>query len=275
MIRRILPSAGIYLGALLLGIFSLFPFAWMLITSVKDDSNILTETPVFIPTELDLSRYAEIFTGEFARAFVNSAIVSAGTVALGVGVSVLAGYSLARFRVPLRRYLLVLVLSVQMLPLVVLIIPLFVVMRTAGLLDSYLGLILAYMSFTAPLAVWMMRGFFQSIPPDMEDAAMVDGATRMGAFLRVVLPVAGPGIAATAIYAFIIAWNEFLFALTFISQEEMRTLPVALQSFIGRSDTDWGTVMAASVLFTLPVLIFFLFVHKRLTQGMATGALKG
>jgi len=264
----------LYSLAVSVGLFSLFPFAWMVITSVKSDGEIFTRTPVFVPSEPTLDRYVEVLTGPFLQALWNSTVVAFFTTGLGVGVAILAGYSLARFALPLRQYLLVLVLSVQMFPVIALLIPLFVVMRTLGLLDSYAGLVLAYLSFTAPLTVWMMRGFFQSIPPDLEDAAMIDGATRMGAFWRVVVPVAGPGIAATAIYAFILAWNEFLFALTFISDESMRTLPVALQSFIGRAQTDWGAIMAASVVFTLPVVLFFLFVQRRLTQGMVAGAVK-
>ncbi len=275
MRRSFAASLGLYAGAVALGAFSVFPFLWMVITSVKGSQEIFTRTPVFVPHSPTLGRYAQVLGGEFARALLNSVIVATGTTVLGVSVAVLAGYSLARFRLPLRRYLLMLILSTQMFPLVALIIPLFIVMRTLGLLNTYPGLILAYLSFTVPLAAWMMRGFFQSIPPELEDAAMVDGATRMGAFLRVVLPVAGPGVAATSIYAFIVAWNEFLIALTFISDEQMRTLPVALQSFIGRESTDWGAIMAASVIFTLPVIAFFLLVHKRLTRGMAAGALKG
>lgn len=274
MRRSISVNVGIYALAAAVGLFSLFPFAWMVITSLKSDSEIFTESPVFVPSDPTFGRYVEVLTGPFLQALWNSTVVAFFTTGLGVAVAILAGYSLARFALPLRRYLLVLVLSVQMFPVIALLIPLFVVMRTLGLLDSYAGLVLAYLSFTAPLTVWMMRGFFQSIPPDLEDAAMIDGATRMGAFWRVVVPVAGPGIAATAIYAFILAWNEFLFALTFISDESMRTLPVALQSFIGRAQTDWGAIMAASVVFTLPVVIFFLFVQHRLTQGMVSGAVK-
>ncbi len=273
--RRSIPAnVGIYALAAAVGLFSLFPFAWMVITSLKSNSEIFTESPVFVPADPTFGRYVEVLSGPFLQALWNSTVVAFFTTGLGVAVAILAGYSLARFALPLRRYLLVLVLSVQMFPVIALLIPLFVVMRTLGLLDSYAGLVLAYLSFTAPLTVWMMRGFFQSIPPDLEDAAMIDGATRMGAFWRVVVPVAGPGIAATAIYAFILAWNEFLFALTFISDESMRTLPVALQSFIGRAQTDWGAIMAASVVFTLPVVIFFLFVQHRLTQGMVSGAVK-
>lgn len=275
MRRSLTASVALYAAVFVIGAFSLFPFLWMLITSVKQDSEIFTSSPIFIPNSPTLGRYAEVFSdGNFVRALLNSTIIAVSTTVLGVAAAALAGYALARFRLPLRQYLLVLILSVQMFPLIALIIPLFIVMRTLNLLDSYAGLVLAYLSFTIPLAVWMLRGFFRSIPPDLEDAAMVDGATRMGAFLRIVVPLAGPGIAAASIYAFIAAWNEFLFALTFISEEQMRTLPVVLQSFIGRTQTDWGAIMAASVLFTLPVIIFFLIVHRRLTEGMVQGGVK-
>ncbi len=275
MRRSLIASLALYAAVFVVGAFSLFPFAWMLLTSVKNDSEIFAKEPVFVPGEPTLGSYAEVFAdGNFTRALLNSTIVASSTTVLGITVAALAGYALARFQLPLRRYLLILVLSVQMFPLIALIIPLFVVMRTLNLLDTYAGLILAYLSFTIPLAVWMLRGFFRSIPPDLEDAAMVDGATRMGAMVRIVLPLAGPGIAAASIYSFISAWNEFLFALTFITEEQMRTLPVMLQSFVGRTQSDWGAIMAASVLFTLPVIAFFLFVHRRLTQGMVQGGLK-
>ena len=275
MKRSPFASVAVYAAVLAVGAFSLFPFAWMLLTSVKKDSEIFTSEPVFIPDEPGLGRYAEVFAdGNFTRALLNSTIVAVSTTLLGIAVAALAGYALARFRLPLRRYLLILVLSVQMFPLIALIIPLFVVMRNLNLLDSYAGLVLAYLTFTVPLAVWMLRGFFRSIPPELEEAAMVDGATRMGAMVRIVLPLAGPGIAAASIFAFISAWNEFLFALTFITEDEMRTLPVMLQSFIGRTQSDWGAIMAASVLFTLPVVAFFLLVHRRLTEGMIQGGVK-
>ena len=276
MRRSPVASVVLYAAVLAVGAFSLFPFAWMALTSIKKNSEIFTREPVFVPSTPTLHRYVQIFTDSgFTRPLLNSTIVAGTTTVLGIAVAALAGYALARFRMPLQRYLLVLVLSVQMFPLIALIIPLFVVMRTLDLLNTYTGLILAYLSFTIPLAVWMLRGFFSSIPSDLEDAAMVDGCTRMGSLLRIVLPLAGPGIAAASIYAFISAWNEFLFALTFMSDERMYTLPVMLQSFVGREQSDWGAIMAASVLFTLPVIVFFLLVHKRLTQGMVQGGLKG
>jgi ABC-type glycerol-3-phosphate transport system permease component len=272
--RTFRGRVGIYAAALVAGMFAVFPFLWMILTSVKPNPEIFTATPVFVPSEIVLERYAAVLRRGFSDYLVNSIIVAVSTTVAGVAVAALAGYALARFRMPLRRYLLLLVLSVQMFPLVVLIIPLFVVMRNLGLLDSHLGLIIAYLSFTTPLAVWILRGFFKGIPPDLEEAAMVDGATRFGAFLRVVLPLAGPGLAACGIFVFIAAWNEFMFALTFINDQRLHTLPVALQAFIGRASIDWGAIMAASVLFTLPVVVFFLVVHKRLTKGMVAGAVK-
>jgi ABC-type glycerol-3-phosphate transport system permease component len=187
----------------------------------------------------------------------------------------MAAYALARLEVPLKRTLLMLILTTQMFPLVVLIIPLFVLMRNANLIGTYQGLVVAYLAFTVPLAIWIMRGFIVTIPEELEHAAMIDGATRVGAMFRVILPIAGPGLVATATLSFIAAWNEFMLALTFMNTEEKKTLPLVLQSFVGRGDTDWGAVMATSVIYTLPVVIFFLLLRKRLMLGMTAGAVKG
>jgi len=268
-------SVAIYAAAAVVGLFAVAPFAWMVLTSIKPDGDILSRTPVFWPSQPLFGRYGEVLGSGFGRALRNSLVVATGTTLFGVAVATLAGYALARFALPLRRYLLFMVMSVQMFPLVVLIIPLFVVMRTLGLLDSWAGLVIAYLSFTTPLAMWMLRSFFETIPKEMEEAAMSDGATRVGAMVRVVLPLAGPGLAATAIFSFIAAWNEFLFALTFVKEENLKTLPVALQAFVGQQQADWGLIMAASVLFTVPVIGFFLLVHRRLVSGMVTGSVTG
>jgi ABC-type glycerol-3-phosphate transport system permease component len=273
--RTVATRAGMYAMAVVLTVFSVFPLVWMALTSIKPRSEILTAEPVFWPSAPVWSRYADVIERGFATALVNSLVVTLSTVALGLLVAVLAGYTLARFDLPFKRYLLMVVLATQMFPLVVLIIPLFIVMRRLDLLGSYTGLVISYLSFTTPLAVWILRGFFQSIPEDLEAAALVDGCTRFGAIRRVVLPLAGPGIAACSIFTFISAWNEFLMALTFIQDDNRYTLPVALTSFAGRAATDYGAIMAFSVLFTIPVVIFFLSVHRRLTGGMIAGAVKG
>lgn len=275
MTRRRLGRIGIILAAVAVGAFAVFPFLWMVLTSVKPRPEILTATPVFVPSELVLERYVDVLRRGFATYLTNSLIVSVTTVVGGVAIAALAGYSLARFRLPLRRYLLLVVLSTQMFPIAALIIPLFVVMRNLELLNSLLGLVVTYLAFTTPIAVWILRGFFKGIPPEMEEAAMVDGATRVGAMVRVVLPLAGPGLAAVGVFTFIAAWREFFIALTFLSDESRFTLPLALARFEGLAHIDWGGIMAASVLFTAPVVIFFLLVHRRLTEGMVAGSIKG
>jgi ABC-type glycerol-3-phosphate transport system permease component len=273
--RRPGATVALYAAAVTVGLFAVAPFLWMILTSIKPEGEILRRSPTLWTAHPQFGRYSDVLHAGFARALRNSLIVATGTTVAGVAVAALAGYALARFDLPLRRYLLLMVMGVQMFPLVVLIIPLFVVMKALGLLDSWLGLVVAYLSFTTPLAVWLLRSFFETIPRDLEEAAMIDGATRFGAMVRVIFPLAGPGLAATAIFSFIAAWNEFLFALTFVKKENLRTLPVALSSFVGRSQADWGLIMAASVLFTVPVVLFFLAVHRRLTTGMVAGSVTG
>ncbi|MDQ1498157.1 MAG: N,N-diacetylchitobiose transport system permease protein [Actinomycetota bacterium] len=275
MRRRPGATVALYATAAVVGLFAVAPFLWMVLTSIKPEGEILRRTPSLWTAHPQFGRYSDVLHAGFARALRNSLIVATGTTIAGVAVAALAGYALARFDLPLRRYLLLMVMGVQMFPLVVLIIPLFVVMKALGLLDSWLGLVVAYLSFTTPLAVWLLRSFFETIPRDLEEAAMIDGASRFGAMIRVIFPLAGPGLAATAIFSFIAAWNEFLFALTFVKKEQLRTLPVALSAFVGRSQADWGLIMAASVLFTVPVVLFFLAVHRRLTTGMVAGSVTG
>ncbi len=272
---RQLRRAPLWAAVAIICLVSLFPFGWMLLTSVKPDSEIFTLTPKFFTTSPELSRYTSLWSTGFPRNFVNSLIVATGTTVIGTAIAATAGYTLARFRVPMRRYLLVIVLMVQMIPQVVLVIPLFIMIRSAGLLNSYPGLILCYLPLTISLGIWMMRSFFLNIPAEMEEAAMVDGASRLRAFYRVALPLAWPGLSASAIYAFITSWNELMFALTIMQDGSMQTLPVALNQFFAAYYNQWGGVMAASVIFSGPVIAFFLLVQRRLVQGMVVGAIKG
>jgi N,N'-diacetylchitobiose transport system permease protein len=272
---RRLRRAPLWVAVAVICLVSLFPFFWMLLTSVKPDSEIFTLTPKFFTTSPELSRYTSLWSTGFPRNFVNSLIVATGTTVVGTAIAATAGYTLARFRVPMRRYLLVVVLMVQMIPQVVLVIPLFIMIRSAGLLNSYPGLILCYLPLTISLGIWMMRSFFLNIPAEMEEAALVDGASRLRAFYRVALPLAWPGLSASAIYAFITSWNELMFALTIMQNSSMQTLPVALNQFFATYYNQWGGVMAASVIFSAPVIAFFLLVQRRLVQGMVVGAIKG
>jgi ABC-type glycerol-3-phosphate transport system permease component len=190
-------------------------------------------------------------------------------------VGALAAYALARWRFKITHLLLMAVLMTQMFPLVVLVIPLFVIMRKADLLGTYWSLIITYLAFSVPLAIWVMRSFILTIPEELEYAARIDGATRIGAMIRVVLPLAAPGLATVAVLAFLEGWKEFLLALTFLNDENKKTMPLVLQSFVGRGDVDWAKVMATSVLYTLPVAIVFVLARKHLMTARTGGAVKG
>jgi ABC-type glycerol-3-phosphate transport system permease component len=275
-VRWMLRRGWLYVCALAVTAFALFPIYYVVITSLKPRSEIYTRTPDLWPSDPQWDQYTRVLgEGHVGRALLNSLIVAGASTAICVVVAGMAAYALARLAVPFRRTLLMLILTTQMFPLVVLIIPLFVLMRNAELIGTYQGIVVAYLAFTVPLAIWIMRGFIVTIPEELEHAAMIDGATRVGAMFRVILPIAGPGLVATATLSFIAAWNEFMLALTFMNEEEKKTLPLVLQSFVGRGDVDWGAVMATSVIYTLPVVIFFLLLQRRLMQGMTAGAVKG
>jgi ABC-type glycerol-3-phosphate transport system permease component len=256
--------------------FALFPVYWVAITSLKTRSEIYTRTPDLWPNHPQWHTYAHVLgEGHVGRALLNSLIVAGATTVLCLLIGSLAAYALTRFEIPLRRVLLMLVLVTQMFPLVVLVIPLFVLERKTSLLGTWSGLVLAYLAFTVPLAIWVMRSFLLAIPEELEHAARIDGATRLGAFARVILPLAAPGLATTAVLCFLEGWKEFMLALTFMNDEERKTLPVVLQSFVGRGDTDWSSIMATSVIYTVPVVVLFLLLRKHLTTGRMAGAVKG
>jgi ABC-type glycerol-3-phosphate transport system permease component len=265
-----------YAAMIAISVFALFPIYWVVITSLKPRSEIYTRTPDLWPSDPQWDQYPRVLgEGHVGRALMNSLIVASGTMVICVVVSALAAYVLARYRVRVMRILLIVVLMTQMFPLVVLVIPLFVTMRKAGLLGTYWSLIITYLAFSVPLAIWVMRGFILSIPDELEHAARIDGATRFGALVRVVLPLAAPGLAVTAVLAFLEGWKEFLLALTFINDEERKTAPLILQTFVGRGDTDWGAVMATSVLYSLPIVIVFVLARKHLMTARTAGAVKG
>jgi ABC-type glycerol-3-phosphate transport system permease component len=274
--RWFLKRGWMYLAMLVISAFALFPIYWVVITSLKPRSEIYTRTPDPWPSDPQWDHYPRVLgEGRVGQALLNSLIVASGTMVICVLVSALAAYVLARYRVRLTRILLVLVLITQMFPLVVLVIPLFVTMRKAGLLGTYWSLIITYLAFSVPLGIWVMRGFILSIPDELEHAARIDGATRLGALLRVVLPLAAPGLATTAVLAFLEGWKEFLLALTFLTDEDKKTAPLILQTFVGRGDTDWAAVMATSVLYTLPIVILFLVARRHLMTARTAGAVKG
>ncbi len=266
----------LYALAILIFMFSITPFLVMISTSLKPNEKIFTESASLISSSLTFEHYMNVFKHtNFLRYFLNSTIVALGTTVIGIIISIFASYAFSRFNFPGSTFFLFIILAVQMFPLVVLIIPLFIIMREFNLMNTYMGLIITYITFSLPFCIWMLKGFFDGIPFSLEEAAMIDGCNQFTAFIRVILPIAGPGIAATSIYSFILGWNEFMFALTFINDKDMRTLPLALNSFFGRFAVEWGSVMAASFIFTIPTMIFFLLVQQKIKTGLASGAVKG
>lgn len=263
-----LPMAAIVL-------FALGPYLWMALTSIKQESTLFAPERRFLPAVATLENYIRLFSKTtFLTNLGHSLIVALGTMALGLAVSITAAYAFSRFRFPGRRILMLQFLLINMFPIVLLIIPLFIIMRNVGLLDTHLGLVLAHSTFSIPFATWMMISYFDAIPRTLDEAAMVDGCGPMGAMLRVVLPLTMPGIIATGIYIFITSWNEYLYA-SVLAGQKVRTLTVAVQTLVGEYEIAWGLLTAAGVVGALPVTVLFMLIQRRLVAGMTQGAVKG
>jgi multiple sugar transport system permease protein len=271
-----LQIAGSYgvLGMLLLLV--LFPFYWMTITSFKSEDQMRSLVSMFWPSPVVLENYHQLLTKtDFAVWFRNSAMVAVSSTLLATAIGTIGAYALARLRFLGRAFMSSAVLITYLVPPSILFIPLYAQIRTLGLADSLAGLIAAYPSFTVPFVTWLLMGYFESIPVELEEAAMIDGATRFGAFRRVILPLASPGLLAAALYAFTQAWNEFLYALVFITDVKQRTLPVGLSSFITGDVYGWGYLMAGAVLTTLPVIGVYIYLQKYMVEGLTAGGVKG
>jgi N,N'-diacetylchitobiose transport system permease protein len=263
------------LGVLVL-VVMVFPVYWMVATAFKPGQKILSYTPQWFPTSPTLSNFTDAIDQPFFwHAVKNSLIIVSVVVALSVVLAFLASLALAKFHFYGRKAFIVLILGVQMVPLAALIIPLYILMSRLDQVDKLTGVIAMYLTFVLPFTVWTMRGFLLGIPKELEEAAMVDGATRFGAFVRVLLPLVGPGLVATSIFAFIQAWNEFIIAYVFLHTPEKQTLMVWLASFTTLRGTEWGPLMAGATLCALPVVVFFLLVQRRIAFGLTAGAVRG
>ena len=251
----------------------------MISTSFKPAEEVYTNTPAFIPDHPTAQGYVEMLTTEsstfdFKKWAVNSVVIALMTTVFSMVTATLGGYGISRFRFRGRGALSYIVLTTQVLPGSLLMIPLYIIMGNLQLLDTRLGLVIAYATFSVPFCTWMMKGFFDSIPLSLEEAAKVDGAGRFRCFATVVMPLTVPGLVATGLFAFINGWNEYLFASTFMKSYENWTLPMGIASFQGQYTTNWGTLMAGSVLVTIPVVVLFLALQKHLVGGMTAGAVK-
>ncbi|ANH07233.1 carbohydrate ABC transporter permease [Shinella sp. HZN7] len=266
---------GLMLLQLLLATVVLLPFFWMISVSLKPPTEPFAIPARLWPDDPTIDNYITAFRPEFRTYFLNSLVVSLSTVAITVSLGLLAAYSFTRGQLAAISALIGLVVLAQMFPHSAIIIPIYKMMRGANLLNTYWSLILAYVSVTLPVAIWMLRGFLLKLPAALEESAAVDGATPMRVFWDIVVPLSRPGLIATSVYVLIVTWQEFLFALSFTSTKEMRTLPVGLNDFIGQYGIRYGELMASSVMVSLPVMAVFFFLQRYFVAGITAGAVKG
>ena len=260
--------------------FAVLPMAWMFSTSIKSEFAATQQPPQWIPDEPTFEQYVTLLspanpTGQqFLGYLRNSVWVSTATTVLGILVAVPAAYAFSRFDFPGREPLFFSVLVRNMFPVVVFLIPLFILMKRLGLIDTHLSLILTYLTFGLPLSIWLLKGFYDNIPQELERAARIDGATRFQAFWKIVMPLSMPGIVATAIYAFIQGWNEYVYARTFINSQELMTMPVGLENFFSEYVSNWPGLMAASFIMSVPVVVLFLVLQRHFVRALTEGAVK-
>jgi len=273
---RVQRTIGLQVLAAIVVIASLFPFVWMALSSIKTLRELYTVPPSWVPAAPTLSNYVKVLLeSNIPRYFVNSVVIAGGATLVALAFAIPAAYGFARFSFRGKRFWQASILAGQMLPTAAIIVPLFIVLRVLGLLNTYAGLILVYLILTLPLCVWMLVGYLRAIPVELEEAAIIDGAGRIAVLRRVVLPLALPGIIAVMVYSFVTAWNEFIFALCFALDSRVKTLPIGLAEFSTEFNTDWGAVMAASMIMTLPIVLAFLVMQRSFVTGLMSGATKG
>jgi multiple sugar transport system permease protein len=272
--RELLINTLAY-GLLTLAIIIIFlPLAWMLTVSVRPNLEVMKMPPDWIPQVFTLEGYAKIFSNpRYLVVFLNTTIVSLTVTAISLFLGAMAAYALARFKFAGQRTVLMFLITTQMFPLVLLCIPYFRIFITLGLYDTRTSLVIVYLTFTLPFCILMLRSYFMNIPRDIEEAAMVDGCTRLGAVFRTLVPMSYPAFIGAGLYTFLLAWNEFLFAVVLIESWENRVLTMAIYSLMAEFVTDWNTMMAFSVLASLPLVVAFIFLQRFMVQGMTAGAL--
>lgn len=273
--QRLLLRVGVILGLLLGSVFAGFPIFWMVISSFKSNPEIFAYPPQIITDNFSFAAYGRILGDPVkVRFFINSYFVALSVTLLTLLVAILAAYALSRYQFRFKNALNIAIISVQAVPPITLLIPYFGLLVTLRLYNSYQGLILTYMVFTLPYAIIMMTGYFNTLPRELDEAARVDGTTSFGALWRILVPISIPGIVSVGIYTFMIAWNEYLFALTLTRTDSMRTVPIGIQLLMGQHSYEWNEMMAMSVLGGIPVLVLFLFFQRFFIGGMTAGSVK-
>ena len=275
-LRRLSVSGGFsYLYLTILSVCAVFPLLWLLVSAFKSSTEMLANPTVIFPKDWTLENFKTVlFTLNFTVNIKNSLIVALSTTVVATFISALAAYGIVRFFPKLGDVMTKILITTYMFPSIMLVIPYAVVMSTLHLTNTRIGLVLVYMSFSVPYAVWMLVGFFKTVPIGIEEAARIDGANRLQVFYKVVLPLVAPGVVSTAIYVFINAWNEFLYALLLVSSSSKTTISVAVKTLEGADILNWGSMMAASAIVVIPSIIFFCLIQSKIAGGLADGAVK-
>ena len=264
-----------YVYLTILAIIAMFPMVWILLTSVKGKGEMMGDHTAFLPKSLTLDNYRTVIQQlGFGGNVVNSIIVAMSTTLIAILISALGAYGVVRFFPKFGKLMTRVLITTYMFPPILLAVPYSIIMGKVNLMNSRVGLVIVYLSFSVPYAIWLLVGFFQTVPLEIEEAARVDGANKLQVFGKVVLPIVAPGLVAVAIYTFINAWNEFLYSLILMNSSDKMTVAVALKSLEGQEVMDWGVMMAASAMVVIPSVIFFMLIQKKIAGGLASGSIK-
>ena len=264
-----------YVYLTILAIIAMFPMVWTLLTSVKGKGEMMGDPTAFLPKSLTLDNYRTVIQQlGFGGNVVNSIIVAMSTTLIAILISALGAYGVVRFFPKFGKLMTRVLITTYMFPPILLAVPYSIIMGKVNLMNSRVGLVIVYLSFSVPYAIWLLVGFFQTVPLEIEEAARVDGANKLQVFGKVVLPIVAPGLVAVAIYTFINAWNEFLYSLILMNSSDKMTVAVALKSLEGQEVMDWGVMMAASAMVVIPSVIFFMLIQKKIAGGLASGSIK-
>jgi multiple sugar transport system permease protein len=273
--RSAMPTVLLYLGLAAGLVFACFPIVWMLFSSLKSNQEIFALPPRLLPEDFTLAAYVSIFTDPVkVRFFINSYLIAGAVTVVTVAIAIVTAYGFSRYTFRFKNTLNIFIISTQTVPPITLLIPYFGMVVAFGLFDTYLGLILTYMVFTLPYAILLMTGYLNTLPKELDEAVLVDGGSSWTALVRVIIPLSLPGIVATAVYTFLLTWNEFLFALTLTKSMDMRTVPIGIQLLMGQHAFEWNQMMAMSVLGSLPLLVLYLFAQRYFLAGLTAGSVK-
>lgn len=274
--RRLRRPLGLILGLGIFTVYLVFPVYWLIASALKPSEDLFLVPARLFPARISFENFYELFSGtKVSQYFVNSVITSVSVTVITIVISTLGAYSLTKYRFPGRKLISQLILLAYIFPGILILMPLYQMVVKFGLNNSLLGLILANLTFTVPFCLWMLHAFFLQLPQSLEESAMIDGCNKLGAFVRVLLPIASPGIVASGTFAFILSWNEYMFALIFVTSDMNKTLPLGVAGFLGHLTIDWGSLLASGVIAVIPIMLAFMFFQKYLIQGISAGAVKG